>query len=90
MADSTTKGQQGNATGANSERMKKAAATRRITAEKKGKLGLREQYAFDKINDCRSNLDKLAKHVLNGGTVTPELLARVADLDGQIGLSMFE
>jgi hypothetical protein len=71
------------------DRTKKATATRAITQTKLGKLSPQGRYAHGKIMAARRALEDLADHVIDGGSVSGELLSAVAEVEGQIGQCMF-
>jgi len=72
-----------------SERTKKAAATRAITAEKLAKLAGNQRYAFKQATSLRQSAEALADHILNGGDITPETLNVCKMAEAQIGQSLF-
>jgi predicted transposase YbfD/YdcC len=89
MADNKTTGAGTSAGVSNSDRMKKAAATRAITAAQLSKLDERGRYAHKKAMACRRALETLCDHIASGGNVSPALLARVADVESEIGNCLF-
>jgi hypothetical protein len=85
-----TKGPQSGGSKSDIDRTQKAAATRRITAEKRSKLSEQNSYAYGKVNACRQACDKMADRLLNGGTATGELLDACAQVEAEIGKAMFK
>ena len=86
--ESKTAGNVGSAN-SNSDRMKKASATRAITAAKLAKLSGNQKYAHSKVMACRRSLEQMADHIADGGNVDSGLLSSIAAIDMAIGASLF-
>lgn len=85
MSNENTKVATGNSKSETSDRMKKAAATRAITADKLGKLSHGSQYAYRKISQLRASLEALQYAIINGAIVEPTLVESAAMLDAECG-----
>jgi len=72
-----------------SERAKKTAATRAITASKLAGLADNQRYAHKQAIALRGAAEALAHHILNGGKITPETLNVCKMAEAQIGQSLF-
>lgn len=71
------------------ERIKKASATRAVTAAKVAKLSGENHYIYTRLSLLRSSCERMQAHILGGGNATGELAEACGELDKKIGQAMF-
>ena len=74
---------------ATADRTKKAAATRAITQAKLENLPTNLRYAHQQVTRTSAALRELADHIIDGGQVSGEMLASIANLNGELGKCLF-